>query len=256
MLLIIETAQGVVLIERQEIEELEKALKESMALDNAKKCLEEINQDVDGYREYLINKKSVKLRKYINRFSYELVYPYLQKDFYQNKKDQGGDVNPGRRISPEIELKRKGDRRKGYATKEPTTTGIHQNKESTVLEVDQAPIINLSARTLTNIEVEVLEKGLSFAPTANINRVGKEVELFEIAVDKEIQRIVRNPFKRKNNLSRDHYNALCALQEDVSITIKPADKAGGVVVFDTRDYERRSADLLSVQDHYQKVSMN
>ncbi|KAJ1176687.1 hypothetical protein NDU88_001955 [Pleurodeles waltl] len=97
MLLIIEIAQGMVIIEKQEIEDLEKALKESMALENAKKCLEEINQDVDGYRDYLMNKKSVKLRKDINRFNYKLVYPYRQKDFHQSKKDQGGDMTPGRR---------------------------------------------------------------------------------------------------------------------------------------------------------------
>ncbi|KAJ1105502.1 hypothetical protein NDU88_002908 [Pleurodeles waltl] len=38
------------IIEKQEIEELEKALKDSMALDDAKEILEELNQKVDGNR--------------------------------------------------------------------------------------------------------------------------------------------------------------------------------------------------------------
>ncbi|KAJ1169831.1 hypothetical protein NDU88_001719 [Pleurodeles waltl] len=87
MLIIIETAQGMVVIEKQEIEELEKALKESMALDNTKKYLEELNHEVDGYRDWLMIKKSVNLRGDINRFNYELIYPYLQKEYNQVKRD-------------------------------------------------------------------------------------------------------------------------------------------------------------------------
>ncbi|KAJ1189090.1 hypothetical protein NDU88_005841 [Pleurodeles waltl] len=92
MLLVIETAQGRVIIEKQELEELEKALRDSMILENAKKCLQELNHEAEGYRGYLINNKSVKLRKDINRFNYELIYPYLQEDYYQRKKDLGGDA--------------------------------------------------------------------------------------------------------------------------------------------------------------------
>ncbi|KAJ1207191.1 hypothetical protein NDU88_002583 [Pleurodeles waltl] len=108
--------------------------------------------------------------------------------------------------------------------------------------------------TRNSDNISVLKPKATFTPL--LSQLGKEVELFETLVYKEIQRIVCNPFKSKNNLPKEQYNPLCALQGDVSITIKPADKGGGVVVLDTWDYERRAVDLLSVQDHYQKVSMN
>ncbi|KAJ1092290.1 hypothetical protein NDU88_005401 [Pleurodeles waltl] len=82
-LLNIETAHEMVVIEQQEIEELEKALKESMALDNAKNILGELNPEVDG--------NSVKLRKDISRLNCEGIFPYLQKDYYQGR-DQGGEM--------------------------------------------------------------------------------------------------------------------------------------------------------------------
>ncbi|KAJ1192072.1 hypothetical protein NDU88_001384 [Pleurodeles waltl] len=89
--------------------------------------------------------------------------------------------------------------------------------------------------------------------TPALTQVGKEVELFETLVEMDIQRILRDPFKPRDNLTSEQRNALRSLQEGVNITIKPADKGGGVVIFDTRDYEKRAEELLSVKEHYQQV---
>ncbi|KAJ1092230.1 hypothetical protein NDU88_005342 [Pleurodeles waltl] len=61
--------------------------------------------------------------------------------------------------------------------------------------------------------------------------------------------------RSKDNLSNEQRNALRSLQEDMNITIKPAGKGGGVVVFDTQDYERRAEGLLSVKEHYRQVPL-
>lgn len=82
MLLIIETAQAIIIIEREEIETLEKQLNESTALEDAKKILDEIKEDISGYQEYMINKKTNKLRKDTANYKNESVYPYIQKGYY------------------------------------------------------------------------------------------------------------------------------------------------------------------------------
>lgn len=88
LILIIETAQEVIILERQQIEELEAALGQNTAVDDAKKKLEELAQDIEGYHDYQTNRKSTKLKKDIDNFSAELVYPFLQKDYYTTRKDQ------------------------------------------------------------------------------------------------------------------------------------------------------------------------
>ncbi|KAJ1190907.1 hypothetical protein NDU88_000226 [Pleurodeles waltl] len=348
MLLVIETAQATVIIEKQETEELEKFLRENMALENAKKCLEELNYEVEGYRGYLINNKSVKLSKDINRFNYELIYTYLQEDYYEKKKDTGqegtlrgrwpvrrgvrkhvtfsdtsgsgseeedhshgekdnsdmGEYNKSKHV---LEIRSRPGPRDGGTERRAhhRRTNFNrnsENQESEILEVDKAPIINLSQKVLTNKEIEVWERGLSYVPTGRVNKlklqrdlraffrrirfhkcfedrefnrdrnkisglkpkatftpslaqVGKEVELFENMLELDIQRILKDPPHSNYNLKKDQCDSLESLQKDPNIIIKPADKGGGIVIFDISDYERRVEALLSVEEHYQRVLM-
>ena len=66
--------------------------------------------------------------------------------------------------------------------------------------------------------------------------------------------LTTNKSKLFNNLSNDQRQALKSLSKDSSITIKPADKGGAVVIMDSSDYEKACIDSLSINSHYEEVS--
>uniref|UniRef100_A0A8C5M9N9 Reverse transcriptase domain-containing protein n=1 Tax=Leptobrachium leishanense TaxID=445787 RepID=A0A8C5M9N9_9ANUR len=58
---------------------------------------------------------------------------------------------------------------------------------------------------------------------------------------------------KKNNLSKKEREALDELREDDSITIKPADKGGGIVILNTERYEEESLKILNDPETYIKL---
>ena len=58
----------------------------------------------------------------------------------------------------------------------------------------------------------------------------------------------------ENNLSRAHRRALRDLARNRSITIKPADKGGGLVVLDTRDYINKAVEHLEQGTFYRRTN--
>ncbi|XP_041429831.1 uncharacterized protein LOC121397286 [Xenopus laevis] len=77
------------------------------------------------------------------------------------------------------------------------------------------------------------------------------VETFVQAVERDVNKL-KWPIKRHKaqNLSRAEKDALHNLKSDTSITIKPADKGGAIVVMDTDYYREEAVSQLSNTSHY------
>ena len=65
--------------------------------------------------------------------------------------------------------------------------------------------------------------------------------------------IKKNENKFWNNLSDDQRKALIHLSNDKSITIKPADKGGAIVIMDTEKYEMECLKTLSDPNFYEEL---
>ncbi|XP_077163796.1 uncharacterized protein LOC143831932 [Paroedura picta] len=64
-------------------------------------------------------------------------------------------------------------------------------------------------------------------------------------------------YKRRNapfNLTQEEFNTLQQLQSDPDITIKPADKGGGIVVLNTEDYRNEVLRQLNDRKYYKPVN--
>ncbi|KAJ1170902.1 hypothetical protein NDU88_002773 [Pleurodeles waltl] len=86
MILIVETARELMEVLLKEIQTLEDELKTQDSLQEAKKQMEAINQELESFNLYLIKRKTDKLRKDIRWFSKERAYPYLSEKYYQNQQ--------------------------------------------------------------------------------------------------------------------------------------------------------------------------
>ncbi|XP_078509911.1 uncharacterized protein LOC144769621 [Lissotriton helveticus] len=86
--------------------------------------------------------------------------------------------------------------------------------------------------------------------------VPRDIEAFERSVDKSVDDLLKRKHWTNHNLSKDEAAALQALQNNADLTIKPADKGGGIVVMDTADYNDRMQYLLQNRDHYTLANMH
>ena len=145
-------------------------------------------------------------------------------------------------------------------------TLININKKNTV--------VNLSSRNLSSDEESLLSKGLNFCPTPGEPRFTTAISPsvvfrpqtstkaplasahFEtFATLNEIQlnhSRLMNP--KKQNLRVQERASIKSLRLDTTITIKPADKGGAVVVMDTCDYIKEAERQLSDVKYYKRVS--
>ena len=65
--------------------------------------------------------------------------------------------------------------------------------------------------------------------------------------------IKKNESKFWNNLSDDQRKALIHLSNNKSITVKPADKGGAIVIMDTEKYEMECLKTLSDPNFYEEL---
>ncbi|KAJ1176906.1 hypothetical protein NDU88_002173 [Pleurodeles waltl] len=86
MILIIETARELMETLMQEIQSLEEELKTHDSVQEAKKQLETIEQELESFNLYLVKRKTDKLRKDIRWFTKERAYPYLSDGYYANQQ--------------------------------------------------------------------------------------------------------------------------------------------------------------------------
>lgn len=88
----------------------------------------------------------------------------------------------------------------------------------------------------------------TFTPT--LDMVGPEVAIFERAVLRDLQTILKYNQKSPPNMAKQQLEALQSLQESQAITVKPCDKGGGIVLMSTDKYNNKILDMLSVPRHY------
>ncbi|KAJ1171137.1 hypothetical protein NDU88_003008 [Pleurodeles waltl] len=86
MILIIETAKELMETLMKEIQALEEELKKQDSVQEVKKQLEIINQELESFNLYLVKRKTDKLRKDIRWFTKERAYPYLSDRYYANQQ--------------------------------------------------------------------------------------------------------------------------------------------------------------------------
>ncbi|KAJ1115073.1 hypothetical protein NDU88_003301 [Pleurodeles waltl] len=86
MILIVETARELMEVLMKEIQALEDKLKIQDSLQEAKKQIEAINQELESFNLYLGKRKTDKLRKDIRRLTKERAYPHLSDKYYLNQQ--------------------------------------------------------------------------------------------------------------------------------------------------------------------------
>ena len=127
-------------------------------------------------------------------------------------------------------------------------------------------VVNLSDKTLTSDEENVLKHGLNFAVSPKEIPVDDYIIAIETAcraigpVSKEAEtlrahcvRVLKNAPRPKPNLKKSERVALDNLAKDSTITIVPADKGRAVVVMNTTDYKTKAELLLSDEKTYQQL---
>lgn len=121
-------------------------------------------------------------------------------------------------------------------------------------------ITNLSSKHLTKYQREVLSLGSNFDTGVNKNSlsslISKNYKWQESDIDKGFQQGILaccNILSKKNSILPKRYLiALTSLKKDESIIIKKADKGGGIVVMNTKDYTEKIVEHLSDENVYEK----
>lgn len=108
---------------------------------------------------------------------------------------------------------------------------------------------------LEDIQMEV-NTGLKVKSTFNppLHSVPPQVLAFENAVLQDVASSERQTHLTFNNLSKAEHKALESLAKDDSITIKPADKGGSIVIQDTCKYRAECLRQLSDERHYLRLT--
>lgn len=154
--------------------------------------------------------------------------------------------------------------------------------------------MNLSSKQLTPEMIKVLSLGLGFVPTPSYNPFRTRVDIFKLCRNIKLKKLfgagdaTTNPFKKpptfvpnindvaitvfeklvlkdiaamesmptriRHNLTKSETLCLQALADDRTLTIKPADKGGDLVLLDTAIYEQEIARQLDDTTYYKKLS--
>ena len=59
--------------------------------------------------------------------------------------------------------------------------------------------------------------------------------------------------EKEYNLNKDEYLAMCSLENDKNVIIKPADKGSSIAVWDRLDYLAEAEEQLSESKTYKEV---
>ena len=128
-------------------------------------------------------------------------------------------------------------------------------------------VVNISSRSLTKTEIEVLQKGPKFAPAPSEIPYKEIVANIEAGIDNlndDSKEIIRNATASildkaqlpANNVSKQEKRALAVLKKDDSIIITKADKGNCFVVMDRPDYDEKMQALLDDITTYETVKKN
>jgi len=125
----------------------------------------------------------------------------------------------------------------------------------TSLANEEKWVVNLSSRTITASEQQILQKGLGFAVSPRRIPATEIIAQVETAVKKldtvsadaarrDVDSILQKARPPKHNISKEMNTALKSLKADDSITILPADKGRSTVILDSTTYHEKLTDLL------------
>ena len=141
-------------------------------------------------------------------------------------------------------------------------------------------IYNLSSYDLTQTEISLLLKGLSFPLPAQKLKFENHVFAFELLyrnvingerkdddspmhLKSKIKNVGLSSFRLYNkkdhrfeNLTEDEYEAFLSLKSNKNIIIQKADKGNSVVVIDHLKYIRKIEELLSDHSKFVKMEFN
>nr|XP_032511410.1 uncharacterized protein LOC116765884 [Danaus plexippus plexippus] len=128
-------------------------------------------------------------------------------------------------------------------------------------------VVNLSKQTLDKETVEILKKGLNFAPVpsklpfediiCNVeeclhkNHVTREESE---AIRQDVSYVLRRSKLPRQNISRQESVALKQLRNNEDLTVLRADKGNATVIMDTSDYDNKIIEILSDNSIYKKVN--
>ena len=146
-----------------------------------------------------------------------------------------------------------------HLKKHTTLSTQYQQKQVAELQnqiaIDKSKwVVNLSTKTLSLHEKDLLEKGLNFSVTpkniptkdivAKVETVLKNLPIAEADnIRAKTSLVLQNA---SHNLSKKQRQALHSLKEDTEITILPADKSRATVILDKEDYIKKCNDHLDL----------
>ena len=127
-------------------------------------------------------------------------------------------------------------------------------------------VVNLSKTDLTNDQMDVLNRGLKFAPTPRVF----PTEQFIVSIEQALKRttledgtksdirtavkgIIRDKSLPTSNISKAQRAALAELKANTDFVILPADKGNKTVVLDRTEYETKLSNLLQ-DPSYRKLN--
>ena len=116
-------------------------------------------------------------------------------------------------------------------------------------------VVNLSSRSLNEVEVSLLTKGLNFAVTpadipateiiAKVESAVRQLDTERAdTVRRAVNAILQQAEPPKPNVTKEQQDALKSLKEDKSIMIRPADKGRASVVLDADTYHAKMSALI------------
>uniref|UniRef100_A0A5S6QDA5 Reverse transcriptase domain-containing protein n=1 Tax=Trichuris muris TaxID=70415 RepID=A0A5S6QDA5_TRIMR len=117
-------------------------------------------------------------------------------------------------------------------------------------------VVNLSSKPLTEVEKNVLSKGLNFVPTKKkinfvdlVTRIELGISKEDISKANQIRRLVTaslasGKYNPKMNLTKAEFKAIRDLKKEDSLVITKADKGNVVVIMDRESYNNKVEELL------------
>ena len=139
------------------------------------------------------------------------------------------------------------------------------SKQSSQRKPDERHVVNLSSKQLTTPQLQVLSRGLNFAPkfipkahiVATVEAAITQSNVTEGEAAKARVGVINALSHAKlppTNIHPQEARAVKELAKDDDIVILPADKGRATVVMDHKDYSAKMLTMLGDQDTYQPMA--
>ena len=196
----------------------------------------------------------------------------LQEDETEDARESHEQTEDAREGQEQAEDEEELEERREEDTTQ-SSRGIEESSVAAEASANKSPdlkdkwIVNLSGKSLSSIERNVLNKGLNVVPaprTVNnvdfITEVEKFLEKRELAEDEankirfEVTKALQSFRPTADNLTSFERKALNALRQRKDITILPSEKGRSVCVLTVEQYKEKVSELVSDIDTYEKLN--